>query len=243
MIRFSFIPAVLLMIGCGVSPVSETALEDTGNPVTREEARELTIECIDGVIALAQTAGRSKPASVDSSLVLVYVKGDSAGSGAVVTETHETVKGVRIVATRTVVGGGPTHPKATTTTVRTYLSEQHFQENRPATTRMTAVYGEQVGDESRIVTHVERDGRELRVTFRSPLITIQDDKTTTRRGCPEGIEVVYEESGVWLRTQYIWGAEDGSVCRGTAYADGSWSQVSVRGETDGSVTRTYSTEP
>jgi len=242
MIRFSFILAVLLMMGCGVSPVSETALEDTGNPVTREEARQLAIECIDGVIALAQTAGRSKRASGDSSLVLVYVKGDATGSGAVITEKHETVKGVRIVETRTVVGNGPIHPRAITTTVKKFLSEQRFLEDRAATTRTTAVYGEDSGTGAWIATHVERDGRELRVTFRSPIITVRDQKTTIRRGSPIGIEIVTEEGGIWLKTQYVWGGADGSTNRSTLYPGGLWDQVSVRGEADGSVTRTYGTE-
>ena len=246
MSRLSFVSVAIaaLIMGCDVAQVSDPVFDDTSNPITREEARTLTIESIDGVIALTQMAGRSKSASGDSSVVFVFVKGDSSGSGAVITERHQTLKGVKIVETKTVGGGGPIHPKATTTIVRKYLSEQHFRENHPATIRLTAVYGEQSGSDSWIVTFVERDGRELRVTFKSPLITLKNNKMTIRRGCPEGIEVVHSETGVWTKTQYIWGSDiDGSVNNRTVYPDGTWSQSSVRGQRDGSVTRTYTSGP
>ena len=152
MTRISCMFVVLIALvsaGCDVSQVSNPVLNNTSSgPITREEAKRLAIESIDGVIALTETAGRSKVVFGDSSFVLVFVKGDPSGSGAVITEKHQTIKGVQIVETKRVVGGGPIHPKAVTTTVQKHLSEQHFQEGRAATTRLTAVYGEQSGYES-----------------------------------------------------------------------------------------------
>jgi len=244
MSRLSFVSVVLaaLIVGCDVAQISGPLFDDTGNPITREEARTLTIESIDAAIRLTELAGRSKPVS-DDSLVVVYVRGDSSGSGAIRTEKHQTLKGVRYVEVKKVVGGGSIHPNAVVTTVEKFLSEQHFLDGRPATIRTTALYAEQSGDESWIVTHIERDGRSLRTTFTGPIITARDEKVTIRQGSPQGIEVITEEDGVLLKTQHLWGGSDGSVNRRTTYPDGTWQLVAVRGKSEGSVSRTYTSGP
>ena len=244
MSRLSFISVAIaaLIMGCDVAQVSDPVFEDTSNPITREEARTLTIESIDAAIRLTEVAGRSKPVS-DDSLVVVYVRGDSSGSGAILTEKHQTLKGVRYVEVKRVVGGGSIHPNAVVTTVEKFLSEQHFLEGQSATIRTTALYAEQSGDESWIVTHIGRDGRALRATFKGPIITARDQKVTTRQGSTQGIEVITQEDGVLLKTQHLWGGSDGSVNRRTTYPDSTWQLAKVRGESDGSVARTYTSGP
>lgn len=197
------------------------------------------IDAIDEILFVSDypvPVNGSKSVLAKSAADTLFVSGSNIGSvGILITERHQTVKGYPLISKSISYGlaSGATY-------VRTdkYVSYSDFLNNIPADTRETSVVGEADGTIRTVSIHNEQ---ETTYTFRSPIETVNGNKTTRRYGNDEG-KVVTEslQNATLVSTRLIYGRSNGATVARTEYPDNSWIQTENLGLADGTIRRTTS---
>ena len=201
--------------------------------------QQQAVEAIDEILFVAdyQVADNQKTMVLskvaDDTLI---VKGAEVnGIGAVISERHQTVKGYPVI-TKSVSYGLPSGA----TYVRTdkYVSYSDFANDIPADTRETEVIGM---DDGSIKTFLIHNEQQITYTFRSPIETINGNKTTLRYGLASGrIATETSQNSTLLSTRYTFGLATGATVALTEYPDDSWTQTETLGLLDGTIRKTVS---
>lgn len=191
------------------------------------------VDAIEEILFIADyNSGLSKPTS-DTVRVYGAVVG---GRGMVISERHQTVKGYPVITKSTSYGlvTGATFVK----TVK-YVSYSDYANDIPADTRETQVLGQ---DDGSILTLSVHNGLQTTYTFRSPIETVNGNKTTLRYGNDEGSVVTESrQNATLISTRFSYGHGNGSTVVRTEYPDGSWTQTETLGQADGTIRKTTST--
>lgn len=222
----------LILISCDENSRIGDAIDTDNIFDFTKTPEQAAVEAIDEILFVADyNSGMYKPSS---DTVRVY--GAVIGArGMVITERHQTVKGYPVITKNTSYGllSGATFVK----TVK-YVSYTDYANDIPADTRETQVLGQ---DDGSILTLSVHNGLQTTYTFRSPIETVNGNKTSLRYGNAEGSVVTESrQNSTLISTRFSYGHGDGSTVVRTEYPDNSWTQTVTLGLADGTIRKTTS---
>lgn len=213
------------------NPFSQRAAE---TPIDELSSRQELIEAVDNLLLIADYA-LSRRTSLAPALDedTVYVRGKADGS--IETEKHTTIKGAPLISIKLTRGDSDL---STVTISRTYDSEADFTNGVASSEKITTVLGLASGQ---IKTTVKRNETQVYNTFKTPVVTVKRDVTTTRQGKADGsIEVMRTrtDDGSLISRTLIYGRSDGAILTKRIYADNSWEIAALKGRADGAIEKT-----
>jgi hypothetical protein len=176
-------------------------------------------------------------AKTEADSVYVYGQITLDGFGAVVTERHAYPKGLLLITVRKSFGRNG----RIVSDSRRYISQSDLQLDLPQQSTLTEVIPL---SQDTILTRVVRNGLTETYTFRLPVITRNTNQSTgtttvTSRFALAGavISEVRDGVGTFVRRTISSALPSGGLQTRSEYADGSWRNVTVLGQADGSVLR------